>query len=139
MACIDPAHIRWVEQGARAYVRQLKDAQSRSREPVFVTDDNKASVCVPLALQIGCVGEFALDDHFACAVWNFCTKYSYNPFQQYVLYSSNWPSNTPMSVNMVFEIKITDPKQWVPSTISSEDLVIALELDPSEWTIWMSL
>ena len=43
MACIDPVHIRWVEQGACTYVRQLKDAQSRNRKPA---DDNKASVCV---------------------------------------------------------------------------------------------
>ncbi len=42
--------------------------------------------------------------------------------------------------NMVFEIKLTEPDTlWVPSTISSEDLAIALDLDPSEWSIWRLL
>lgn len=42
--------------------------------------------------------------------------------------------------NMVFEIKLTEPDTlWVPSTISSEDLAIALDLDPSEWSIWRPL
>jgi hypothetical protein len=38
--------------------------------------------------------------------------------------------------NMIFEIKLTEPDEtWTPSSISSEDLAIALELDSTQWTI----
>jgi hypothetical protein len=40
----------------------------------------------------------------------------------------------------VFEINISCPDEaWVPKGISSEDLSIALALDPAEWTIWRIL
>ena len=39
--------------------------------------------------------------------------------------------------NMAFEIRLTSLDElWVPSTISSKDLSIALEFDLSEWKIW---
>jgi hypothetical protein len=39
--------------------------------------------------------------------------------------------------NTVFEVRLTHPDDtWKPSPISTEDLTIALGLDPSEWTIW---
>ena len=43
--------------------------------------------------------------------------------------------------NMEFEIELFGSDDtWVPSTmISSEDLAVALGLDPSEWTIWRRL
>jgi hypothetical protein len=42
---------------------------------------------------------------------------------------------------MEFEIKLYGlDDTWMPSTmISSEDLAVALGLDPSEWTIWRLL
>lgn len=42
--------------------------------------------------------------------------------------------------NAAFEIKLSDPDVTLSSsTISSEDLVFALDLDPSEWTVWKLL
>ena len=43
--------------------------------------------------------------------------------------------------NTEFEIKLFGSDDtWTPSTtISSEDLAVALGLDPSEWTIWRLL
>jgi hypothetical protein len=42
--------------------------------------------------------------------------------------------------NMAFTVKFTIlDESWKPSAISSEDLSFALELDPSEWTIWRLL
>ncbi len=43
--------------------------------------------------------------------------------------------------NTEFELKLTGSDDtWMPPTmISSEDLAVALGLDPSEWTIWRLL
>ena len=41
-------------------------------------------------------------------------------------------------INTVFEIKLTKKQDeaWVLASISSEDLAVAMGLDPQDWTIW---
>jgi hypothetical protein len=40
-------------------------------------------------------------------------------------------------INNVFEVNLTkQDDDWNPKSISSEDLAVAMGLNPLEWTVW---